>query len=700
MIRDCLRPCRCAMAALTLLLGGALAPFAPAQRPRSAEEAIERYRAVQDRPEAQRRRAVDDLGAFADDAVTELLVAELERAEGLGHRQTVVRALGEVPRRGAVPALQKAFTAASNARLADSAAEGLARQGEDGVQALRALLDGLDGGGSKWNSLCSGLGRSDLPAARDLLLDLLRKVGGRERLGPLRNLQRWDGDAAVDEQRLLLARDQDPLVAATALRQLADHGHADTPTLALELQRRLGAKATGEQHEAVVRGLLAAPTVAVLEPLLASAAAADDPFADDLQPLWQRALAEPAFAKAFAAAAAGKHPPAELVVAARALQFVPKAQAGAAAGALVALLGQRDAGVVRAAAAALAAVAPDRALAALPPLVAAGADPLPAIALEALHAVRSAEPAWADELLQHANGRSQGLRAAALQLLARQPGVDAARAVAAAGGALGHKSWPVRAAAIGLLVALREPAGIPLLFERLDAEQARLRGDVVAGLRELTGLQLPTTAEWRQWWAKEGPTFVVPARAARRERNGADAGTTASYWDLPVLSDRVAFVVDCSGSMKQPFGTGDATRLDEAKRQLARVLAALPAKAKANVVTFGNDAKAFADKLQPIDERRRKAAASWVEALEAFGATNVHAALQLAFADPEVDTIYLLTDGRPSAGAIVAPDPLAREVQRWNTGRGVQIHTVALGGRSDFLERLAVDSGGEHTVAR
>ena len=72
--------------------------------------------------------------------------------------------------------------------------------------------------------------------------------------------------------------------------------------------------------------------------------------------------------------------------------------------------------------------------------------------------------------------------------------------------------------------------------------------------------------------------------------------TVASYWDLPVFSDRVVFIVDVSGSMTQPFGTGDNTRLDEAKRQLVRVLGMLPAKAKANVVSFSDQATAMAEK--------------------------------------------------------------------------------------------------------
>jgi hypothetical protein len=49
---------------------------------------------------------------------------------------------------------------------------------------------------------------------------------------------------------------------------------------------------------------------------------------------------------------------------------------------------------------------------------------------------------------------------------------------------------------------------------------------------------------------------------------------------------------------------------------------------------------------------------------------------------------------------VVDQDALLREVSQWNLGRVVRIHTVAIGGRSRFLERLAEQSGGEHTVAR
>ena len=98
--------------------------------------------------------------------------------------------------------------------------------------------------------------------------------------------------------------------------------------------------------------------------------------------------------------------------------------------------------------------------------------------------------------------------------------------------------------------------------------------------------------------------------------------------------------------------------------------------------------------------RLATAATAFARGLTARGATNVHDGLHRAFADGDVDTIFLLTDGQPSAGPVVDELALLAAVASWNVGRGIVIHTVAIGGRSRLLERLAEQSGGEHTVAR
>ncbi len=257
----------------------------------------------------------------------------------------------------------------------------------------------------------------------------------------------------------------------------------------------------------------------------------------------------------------------------------------------------------------------------------------------------------------------------------------------------------MRAAAIRLARTLRAKALVPLLIARLDDDELRLRADARAALFDLTQRTFPDPKAWTAWWQKEGESFLVP-EPSKAPSKPDKASATATYWNIPVTSDRITFVVDASGSMNQPFGTGGNTRLEEAVRQLERALSQLPPKSKANLVAFAADARAFQPKLATIDDKRRAALLAMAGELQARGPTNVAAALQLALGDAEVDTVFLLTDGQPSAGTIVDPEALAAAVRQWNRGRGVVIHTIALGGKSALLDRLARESGGEHTVAR
>lgn len=690
---------RCCCLLFSVLLADALV----AQRPRTAEQALQKFAAVATQPEASRSRAVRDLAPFADDQVTERLLAELAGAEGAAYLQTVVRALGGAERRGAVPPLRALLQSRDNSRLLETIAEALAAQGAAGVEALIAELGDAGAARDRRNAICVGLGKAAGDAARDALITEIQRGGGRDRLAPLRALASRADDAAVDTLREQLAGDKDPVVAAAAIEQLAEHATASAPAAALSLLQRLGAESGSDLHTAVLRGLLVAPPTDRLEALLTAAARAEDAFGGKTTAAWQRVLADPAVAPFLITAVVQQKSAGERAAAARALALVATGQRAAAATALTAALADRDADVVLAALPALLAVA--EAAAARSALTAALqrddkiADTVLPATLAALHGLRKADADWPQELLRQVDHKRATVRAAALRLAATlRPVPDAA--VAAARAALAHKDPIVRIAAIELAVAARTPSLVPELFQRLDREQGRLHQDLVAALRDLTGLQFDKVAEWQAWWQREGDGFtaLAPRQPAGKPKAGGD--TAATYWNIPVLSDRVAFVVDVSGSMNQPFGTGSATRLDEARRQLRQVLDRLPKQCRANVITFSFGAAGLFDRLQPIDKKRRQDAETAIAALAARGPTNVHDALKLAFADADVDTIFLLTDGHPSSGPIVQPDALAAEVERWNVARGVRIHTIGIGEASKFLERLAAASGGEHTTAR
>ena len=82
------------------------------------------------------------------------------------------------------------------------------------------------------------------------------------------------------------------------------------------------------------------------------------------------------------------------------------------------------------------------------------------------------------------------------------------------------------------------------------------------------------------------------------------------------------------------------------------------------------------------------------------GGTNIYDALMAAFVDERVDTIYLLSDGDPSAGSVIDPALIRTRIARFNRARKVQIHCIALGADNALLKGLAADSGGEYRLVK
>lgn len=693
-------PTRLCVLALCFLVGPLVG-----QRPKDVFAAVSKFDGVKSEPERNRHRAVRDLGRFAEDEATRILLAELERAESVGYQSTVVNALGRQARNGAVPALANVMKTAANARLMESAANGLRIQGDAGITALIEELPGSAGNKRLRNAICYSLARlKEGDAARDALLTELQRASRQDRSPAMRGLEARRGDAKVDAVRVQLVGDKDTYLASLALMQLAMGQHAEAPELALSLARRLPATAASNRHSAIVAGLLVDLQPNHYQPLIVAAARSDKPFGTHLQSHWQSGFASGELVKWLRDKGVKLKEDRMQIAAARSLQFAPESQRATALQTLRSFLQKRSVAVVQAAAGALTKLdAKDEASELLQQLLQTANAATSPVAITALHQLRGDDAKWQSQLLSLTKHKVPGIRAAALQGLAsaaardtignKDPVFDAAKAN------LRHRAWQVRSVAIDLLVALRLRASPPLLFAMLKKEKARMLDDVRTALRDLTGQQFRTLGEWQSWWSKEGERFEPRARTAGLPGRDGDK-QTVSYWDIPVHSDRVAFVVDTSGSMLKPFGTANATRLKEAKRQLQKVLEALPKKAKMNVITFSAASVPLFPKLAALGRKQRKQADTFVEGLIAKGPTNVHDALALAFVDRDVDTIYVLTDGQPSAGPIVDHGALASEVARWNAGRGIRIHTIAIGQKSKLLEQLAKDSGGHHIVTR
>lgn len=312
-----------------------------------------------------------------------------------------------------------------------------------------------------------------------------------------------------------------------------------------------------------------------------------------------------------------------------------------------------------------------------------------------LHELLAKDPTWRLDLAAMAASNDQETRMMGLAMLMELGAPDG---LEIAQQSLGHKAWEMRSLALRYLTRVRDVSSIPLLIARYGKEEGRLAAELDQALFVHTGTRCWKKSEWDQWWAKHKTGFTLPHPESVKGGGGGGGGKTVSYHDIPVVSSRIAFLVDRSGSMAAPLGGTDKkrTRLVEAKNQLVRVIEALPDKTMFNVVVYETAVVPMWDELRKCGDENRKEAIEKTEKIALGGGTNIFDALEKALSDPKVDTIYLLTDGQPSAGRIVDVEQILDEVQRLNRTRQVVIHSIGLGIDSDLLRRLSEMSGGTY----
>jgi hypothetical protein len=302
------------------------------------------------------------------------------------------------------------------------------------------------------------------------------------------------------------------------------------------------------------------------------------------------------------------------------------------------------------------------------------------------------------------------------------------RTLATAIDSLGQVDWRTDSAIVGMLGDFRSTMSIePLIgvLERFvpsgsakpDARQSGiLRQQAYDVLRSLTAALIPIDRPdlWRAFWREERERFVMaPPRAPEQ---GEPGRTVAGFFGIPVVGSRVVFVIDASGSMREPYRsmaagtvTDDrpASRLDWAKRELLRAVDALPVDAHFNVIAFSTGVSRWQQKPIAASKDAKNSLRAQVRGIDPDGGTNIFGALEEALeigsltygAAPTAtaDEIFLLSDGEPSVGQVVAPLEIAELIREANRFIRVRINTVYMGGGDSwFMRRLAEDNGGRY----
>ena len=306
-------------------------------------------------------------------------------------------------------------------------------------------------------------------------------------------------------------------------------------------------------------------------------------------------------------------------------------------------------------------------------------------------------------VLELARAKDPAARQAAAFELAR---IGSEEALTSLRALLADSDARVRSEAIRAVAARRRASSIVALIDRLEAETGKLQLEAYWALRMLTGLDHGSRApRWKSWWQGEGARFQIPTLAEadaaerKREEKQGEGTTKASFYGIAVVSDRLVFVIDISSSMLAK-AYGDRTRIDVAKEELATVIGRLHGDDLFNIIAFSTGVVNWERELTAATPKNREGAQLFVERLMANGGTAIYTALERAFSDARIDTIYFLSDGDPSAGAITDPGEIQREVARWNSARHVTIHCIAVGQDHPLLRGLASDSGGTYRRIR
>lgn len=303
--------------------------------------------------------------------------------------------------------------------------------------------------------------------------------------------------------------------------------------------------------------------------------------------------------------------------------------------------------------------------------------------------------------------------------------------------------WQVRAAAAEACAILRCRAAVPVLIAGLEAELTRAKDPWAVDLRihklleGMTGQKaLPgSVAPWKEFWKRDGAKFAFASNAEEKElAKRQNDGRYKKFFNLDIDSRRMLFVLDFSGSMAEPAnlkpksegGTGakqvdipgvsGITKAQLVVQELKKMIMAMPDGSLFNLIVFSDDVRVWRPDPQgrptlvKIDDQARDdLLGSFLDSLSPHGPTNLHGALDKAldlagrglydkWYATSYDTLYVLSDGAPSVGAVTDKEEICRIVREANGLKKVVINTVTFGDQNDtaFLKKMAEQNGGRH----
>jgi len=331
-----------------------------------------------------------------------------------------------------------------------------------------------------------------------------------------------------------------------------------------------------------------------------------------------------------------------------------------------------------------------------------------------------------------------------------------------------NRTWEVKwAALLGIEKKADEAVIEPLIdnLGRCRADEGRLKDLYVRILRKLLKSEMDTddANAWKALWQSK--------KSGLESAPGVTLADMTQFYGLKTRSTRLVFVLDKTGSMsdagsepdrpayklpmeatgpdKEPpadkiardecqkilkrWGALTAkTRIDVAKKELINTLYVLSPKVHFNVIWFEATPSPWRQELVPATWANKLDAIMATDKVIASGGTNIWDAMELGFrmievasakavmidkkinyatATNGVDTMFFMSDGRPTLGKVVGTDEVIFELRKVNRLRKVTVHTICVGDRVPgsaildgpdpaFLKRIADQNNGDFIQIR
>lgn len=267
---------------------------------------------------------------------------------------------------------------------------------------------------------------------------------------------------------------------------------------------------------------------------------------------------------------------------------------------------------------------------------------------------------------------------------------------------LEHPSWREATRALALAPRFEVAEVVPLLIQglgvwsqRSSGGSRRVRTEYQRALKTLTGRDFGRDpAAWARWWMTALEGGNLPEMGEDRPEQ-----TEATFYELRPSSDRILFLIDRSGSMRERQ-EGTRTRFQDAMERLQYTLRDLGDETQFGVVLFNSTGHKFRNKLVSATPETLKELETWGKRIQPDGGTDLHSGLRVALpgleegtthpTEIDYDTVIVLCDGETESDSWVAP-----WLAKYNLDARVVFHCVNIGGQpGGVLEALAKGSGG------